>query len=62
MIEDELIFPNVLLLAECKDEPAAHETCAKVLKELGIQVCHVKIEQLRYKLERSCAKTCNYCK
>lgn len=46
---------------ECKDEPAAHEICAKVVKELGIQVCHVKIEQLRYKLERSCAKTCNYC-
>lgn len=46
---------------ECKDKPEAHETCVKVVKELGIQVCEVKIDQLKYKLERSCAKTCNYC-
>jgi len=46
---------------ECKDETAQNDTCAKLVKELGVQVCHTKVSQLRAKLARSCANTCHYC-
>ncbi|KAL9980154.1 hypothetical protein ACROYT_G008703 [Oculina patagonica] len=46
---------------ECKDEEGSHEICVKVVKELGFGVCHTEIDQLKAKLERSCAQTCHYC-
>lgn len=46
---------------ECKDKTVSHETCVKLVKELGVKVCHTKVIQLRIKLERSCANTCHYC-
>ncbi|XP_078361904.1 uncharacterized protein LOC144646238 [Oculina patagonica] len=50
-----------IMRKECKDEPKANATCAKLVKELGVKVCHVDVGELRVKLERSCAKTCHYC-
>ncbi|KAJ7388003.1 hypothetical protein OS493_040474, partial [Desmophyllum pertusum] len=50
-----------LMVLNCKEEPTPHQTCVKLVKELGYKVCHTTIEQLRVKLERSCPKTCHYC-
>jgi len=46
---------------ECKDDRRVHSTCVKLRKELGLQVCHVEIDQLKAKMARSCAATCNLC-
>jgi len=46
---------------ECKDHEGTHDICVKLIKELGLRVCYTKINQLKTKLERSCAKTCHFC-
>lgn len=60
--EMELLTTRLSKISECKDEEGSHEICVKVVKELGFGVCHTGIDQLKAKLERSCAQTCHYCK
>lgn len=46
---------------DCKDNGNVQRTCEKLVKELGLGVCYTEIEQLKAKLNRSCAATCHFC-
>ncbi|XP_029188824.2 uncharacterized protein [Acropora muricata] len=52
---------NRLRKQECKDNVQTHDTCVKLVNELGLQVCHTKIKQIEAKLTRSCPATCGLC-
>lgn len=47
--------------SECKDHELTHKVCQKLVKGLGYQVCETDHPQMKAKLKRSCAKTCNFC-